>query len=91
MIRSLIALAASTSALISSTLLRENFFRLYVLQNAHLFQGQFLVTRISRLPASLGGLMGPCSKSNDLSITLFFSTTPHAKFAFLGVCSWDYS
>jgi hypothetical protein len=29
-----------------------------------LFHGQFLETRINRLAASLGGLMGPCSKFN---------------------------
>jgi hypothetical protein len=79
---SLIAFAASMSALISSRLRLENFFLLYVLQKAHLFQGQLRVTRISRLPASLGGLMGPCSKLNDLSVTLFISTLPHAKFSF---------
>jgi hypothetical protein len=31
-----------------------------------LFHGQFLVTRISRLLCSLGGLMGPCSKENAI-------------------------
>jgi len=30
-------------------------------QKVHRFQGQFRVTRSSKLPASLGGLMGPCS------------------------------
>jgi hypothetical protein len=30
-------------------------------QKVHRFQGQFRVSRSSSLPASLGGLMGPCS------------------------------
>ena len=38
-----------------------NFVPLYKLQKVHLFQGQFRLTRIKRLLASLGGRIGPCS------------------------------
>jgi hypothetical protein len=35
---------------------------LYTGQKAHLFQGQLRTTRTSRLCASEGGRIGPCSK-----------------------------
>ncbi|WP_165608104.1 hypothetical protein [Desulfoscipio geothermicus] len=49
------------------------------LPQTHLFQGQLRVTRISRLPASLGGLIGPCSMniavnpSRKISVTEILS------------------
>ena len=43
-------------------------------QKRHRFQGQFLVTRISREEASLGGLMGPSSKESS-----FISSAPLLK------------
>jgi len=36
----------------------------------HWFHGQLRVTRKSRLRASFGGLMGPCSKLNSFSVII---------------------
>ncbi len=49
------------SVLISATVRRENVFPLYTGQNRHWFHGQLRVKRNSRLWASLGGRIGPCS------------------------------
>jgi hypothetical protein len=57
-----ISAAVSMSPLISSSERLLNCFPLYTGQNVHLFQGQFLVKRNNKLPASLGGRIGPCSK-----------------------------
>ena len=40
----------------------------------HWFHGQLRVKRNKRLLASLGGLMGPCSKLSDFSITPYLNT-----------------
>ena len=51
----------------------ENRTPLYTGQKAHRFQGQFLVTRMRRLSASLGGRIGPCSNPQYSSVFLDFS------------------
>lgn len=58
--------------MISSTVRSENFRFLYTGQKRHWFQGQFLVNRSSRLLASLGGRIGPCS---NVSVCPFIYST----------------
>ena len=53
---------ASTSASTSSTGRSDDFVPLYTGQNVQRFQVQLRIVRTRRLCASLGGLMGPCSK-----------------------------
>ena len=53
---------ASTSASTSSTGRSDDFVPLYTGQKVQRFQVQLRMTRTSRLCASLGGRIGPCSK-----------------------------
>lgn len=53
--------------------LLEYFRSLYTGQKVQRFHGQFLVTRISRLRASLGGRIGPCSKPVYDKLCIIFS------------------
>jgi hypothetical protein len=52
---------ASTSARTSSAGRSDDFVPLYTGQNVQRFQVQLRMVRTSRLCASLGGRMGPCS------------------------------
>ncbi len=55
------AAIASTSASTSSTGRSDDFAPLYTGQKVQRFQVQLRIARTSRLCASLGGRMGPCS------------------------------
>ena len=68
------AAIASTSARTSSTGRSDDFVPLYTGQNVQRFQVQLRITRTSRLCASLGGRMGPCSKEGVVTASSWRNT-----------------